>query len=240
MCKCIGQGAINNHNLRPLIQTSAKYKNTETNYSTRPIKIRSIDYSNLNHMRPILRLISSRHQSAHLVNLLRQPKHHICTSKIMATTAPRLEHPGPIHPAKVEKHGVKPSIARPVRIAVYDPRDHEAPAILHEPRQYIVDNAKASAAILISGAGGGVSGPAGTSISLKSLSTLRITNLTKRNIPLPRRQTRHAPVHPLHQTRLPRTRPNKLLFRRRNRRNGLSRRRILLQTFRACWMVLWR
>jgi hypothetical protein len=81
----------------------------------------------------------------------------------MATTAPRLEHPGPIHPAKVEKHGVKPSIARPVRIAVYDPQDHEAPAILHEPRQYTVDNAKASAAILISGAGGGVSGPAGTS-----------------------------------------------------------------------------
>lgn len=86
----------------------------------------------------------------------------------MATTAPRLEHPGPIHPAKVEKHVVKPSIARPVRIAVYDPRDHEAPAILHEPRQYTVGNAKAAAVILISGAGGGVSGPAGTSINPKT------------------------------------------------------------------------
>lgn len=80
----------------------------------------------------------------------------------MATTAPRLEHPGPVHPAQVEKHGIKPSIARPIRIAVFDPRNHEAPAILHEPRQYTVDNAKASAVILISGAGGGVSGPAGT------------------------------------------------------------------------------
>ncbi|KUL83090.1 hypothetical protein ZTR_11189 [Talaromyces verruculosus] len=84
----------------------------------------------------------------------------------MATTASRLEYPGPIHPAKVDKHGVKPSIARPVRIAVYDPQDHEAPAILHEPRQYTVDNAKASAVILISGAGGGVSGPAGMYPSL--------------------------------------------------------------------------
>lgn len=79
----------------------------------------------------------------------------------MAATASRLPNPGPIHPAKVAKNGVKPSIARPVRIAVFDPRDHEAPAILHEPRQYTVDDAKASAVILISGAGGGVSGPAG-------------------------------------------------------------------------------
>lgn len=91
----------------------------------------------------------------------------------MATTVSRFEHPGPLHPAKVEKHGVKSSIARSIRIAVYDPRDHEAPAILHEPRQYTVDNAKASAVILISGAGGGVSGPAGTSTSLKHLPLTR-------------------------------------------------------------------
>lgn len=198
-------------------------------------------------MRPTPKLIpsiagirSTRHQSIHLIKLLRQPKHHISTSRIMATTAPRLEHPGPLHPAKVEKQGVKPSIARPVRIAVYDPRGHEAPAILHEPRQYTVDNARASAVILISGAGGGVSGPAGTSLPLKSISSLHITNLKERNIPLPRRQTRHAPLHSLHQTRLPRTRPNNLLLRRRSGRNGLSRRRILLKTLRACRMVLWR
>jgi hypothetical protein len=83
------------------------------------------------------------------------------TEGSMAATASRLPNPGPIHPAKVTRNGIKPSVARPIRLAVYDPRDHEAPAILHEPRQYTVDNAKASAVILISGAGGGVSGPAG-------------------------------------------------------------------------------
>ncbi|CRG92036.1 hypothetical protein PISL3812_09091 [Talaromyces islandicus] len=84
----------------------------------------------------------------------------------MATTASRLPNPGPIHPARVDKRAIKPSIARPVRIAVHDPRDHEAPAILHQPKRYTAQDAKSAAVILVSGAGGGVSGPAGMYPSL--------------------------------------------------------------------------
>lgn len=47
-----------------------------------------------------------------------------------------------------------------------DPRDHEAPAILHQPKRYTAQDAKSSAVILVSGAGGGVSGPAGMYPSL--------------------------------------------------------------------------
>ncbi|KAL1997663.1 hypothetical protein VTN02DRAFT_1160 [Thermoascus thermophilus] len=62
---------------------------------------------------------------------------------------------GPIHPAKVEKSAVKPSIARKIAIRVLDPLDHDAPAILHEPRSYNATQANGSAVVLISGAGGG-------------------------------------------------------------------------------------
>lgn len=79
----------------------------------------------------------------------------------MATTIDRLQHPGPIHPPKVAQSAIKPSVARPIRIRVIDPLDHEAPAILHEPRSYSAREANEAAAILISGAGGGTSGPAG-------------------------------------------------------------------------------
>ncbi|KAH3328609.1 hypothetical protein KXW13_000582 [Aspergillus fumigatus] len=65
----------------------------------------------------------------------------------------------PVHPPKVEKRAIKPSIARHVNIRVNDPLDHDAPAILHEPRSYNFNESKGSAVVLVSGAGGGVSGP---------------------------------------------------------------------------------
>ncbi|PKX91026.1 uncharacterized protein P174DRAFT_463177 [Aspergillus novofumigatus IBT 16806] len=62
-------------------------------------------------------------------------------------------------PTLVEKRAIKPSIARHVNIRVNDPLDHDAPAILHEPRSYSFNESKGSAVVLVSGAGGGVSGP---------------------------------------------------------------------------------
>ena len=80
----------------------------------------------------------------------------------MATVQHRpLHNLGPIHPPRVEKRATKPSVARHVDIRVSDPADHEAPAILHEPRSYTTTESKGAAVVLISGAGGGVSGPAG-------------------------------------------------------------------------------
>lgn len=69
---------------------------------------------------------------------------------------------GPIHPPKVDKRAIKPSLARHVKVPVKDPLDHEAPAILHEPRSYNAMQANGVAVILVSGAGGGVSGPSGS------------------------------------------------------------------------------
>lgn len=74
----------------------------------------------------------------------------------------------PVHPPKVEKRAIKPSIARHVNIRVNDPLDHDAPAILHEPRSYNFNESKGSAVVLVSGAGGGVSGP-GSILSLPTL-----------------------------------------------------------------------
>lgn len=90
-----------------------------------------------------------------------------------------LSHPpaslGPLHPAKAQTAAVKPSVAKSIGIRVKDPLDHEAPAILHEPRNYNRQQANESAVVLISGAGGGVSGPAGMS-SLSSLLFLYVNN----------------------------------------------------------------
>lgn len=72
---------------------------------------------------------------------------------------------GPLHPPRVEPHTIKPSLASHIEIPVMDPLDHHAPAILHEPRSYKSAEAKWSGVVLISGAGGGVSGPAGRAIS---------------------------------------------------------------------------
>jgi pimeloyl-ACP methyl ester carboxylesterase len=77
-----------------------------------------------------------------------------------------LHNLGPVHPPKVERRAIKPAIARNVTIRVQDPLDHDAPAILHEPRSYNLTEAKGAAVVLVSGAGGGVSGPAGIYLSL--------------------------------------------------------------------------
>ena len=74
----------------------------------------------------------------------------------------KLDTAGPIHPPGGDKAAVKPSVARRIRIKVLDPLDHEAPAILHEPRSYNAKQANQAGVIMVSGAGGGVSGPAGT------------------------------------------------------------------------------
>lgn len=82
-----------------------------------------------------------------------------------------LQDLGPVHPPLVEKNAIQPSPARRVEIRVKDPLDHSAPAILHEPpRTSRPEEAKSSSAvIMVSGAGGGVSGPAG---NLKKLFVL--------------------------------------------------------------------
>ena len=60
---------------------------------------------------------------------------------------------GPVHPPKVDKRAIKPSIAKHIQISVKDPLDHEAPAIIHEPRSYNVKQANGAAVVLVSGAG---------------------------------------------------------------------------------------
>jgi dienelactone hydrolase len=80
----------------------------------------------------------------------------------MTTVQPHtLKSLGPIHPPKAEKRAVKPTVARHIQIPVRDPLNHEAPAIIHEPRSYSTQQAQGAAVVLVSGAGGGVSGPSG-------------------------------------------------------------------------------
>ncbi|KAM0097130.1 hypothetical protein ACP6JE_008348 [Aspergillus fumigatus] len=80
----------------------------------------------------------------------------------------------PVHPPKVEKRATKPSIARHVNIRVNDPLDHDAPAILHEPRSYNFNESKGSAVVLVSGAGGGVSGPGNKLALLLGIPSIRL------------------------------------------------------------------
>lgn len=68
---------------------------------------------------------------------------------------------GPIHPPRLGGRRAEEVQAGHVKIQVKDPLDHEAPAILHEPRDYDAAEVGDAAVILISGAGGGVSGPSG-------------------------------------------------------------------------------
>ncbi|KAI0359545.1 alpha/beta-hydrolase [Trametes cingulata] len=72
----------------------------------------------------------------------------------------------PLHPPNLGRLATQAAFTRNVEIKVEDPLDHAAPAILHEPRDYDPVHAKNGAVILISGAGGGVSGPAGIYPSL--------------------------------------------------------------------------
>ncbi|KAL5045598.1 hypothetical protein BDW71DRAFT_198105 [Aspergillus fruticulosus] len=73
---------------------------------------------------------------------------------------------GPVHPPKLGRLRANEVDAHPISIPVHDPLDHEAPAILHSPRDYDRAEARNAAVILISGAGGGVSGPSGIYPSL--------------------------------------------------------------------------
>ncbi|KAI9376154.1 Alpha/Beta hydrolase protein [Aspergillus egyptiacus] len=73
---------------------------------------------------------------------------------------------GPMHPPNLSAIRAKEVRARHVQITVHDPLDHEAPAILHEPKNFDSSKGKRAAVILISGAGGGVSGPSGIYPSL--------------------------------------------------------------------------
>lgn len=72
-----------------------------------------------------------------------------------------LSNLGPVHPPKLADISASEVNARRITIEVHDPLDHEAPAILHEPRDYDPDEVTGAAVILVSGAGGGVSGPSG-------------------------------------------------------------------------------
>ncbi|KAL3481317.1 Alpha/Beta hydrolase protein [Aspergillus californicus] len=84
----------------------------------------------------------------------------------MTTAAHSLSSLGPMHPRKIAGVRANEVNAHHVAISVRDPLDHEAPAILHEPRDYDASMTKHAAVILISGAGGGVSGPSGIYPSL--------------------------------------------------------------------------
>ncbi|RAL15904.1 uncharacterized protein BO97DRAFT_403120 [Aspergillus homomorphus CBS 101889] len=81
-----------------------------------------------------------------------------------------IHHPlsslGPLHPPQAPTTTHQASLAQRIRIVVHDPHDHEAPAILHQPRNYNAREVHGAAVILISGAGGGVSGPSGIYPSL--------------------------------------------------------------------------
>ncbi|KAL4784145.1 Alpha/Beta hydrolase protein [Aspergillus varians] len=73
---------------------------------------------------------------------------------------------GPVHPPNLGSIRASEVHAREVQIEVHDPLDHQAPAMLYEPRDYDVDEVRNAAIVLISGAGGGVSGPSGIYPSL--------------------------------------------------------------------------
>lgn len=81
----------------------------------------------------------------------------------MTTVGPcSLNDLGPVpDPPNADTDAVKPSTARHIKIRIKDPQDHYLPAILHEPRNYSAEQAHASGVILVSGAGGGISGPGG-------------------------------------------------------------------------------
>lgn len=82
---------------------------------------------------------------------------------------------GLFHPPKVDRQAIKPSIAGRITIKVTDPLDHEVPAILHEPRTTPTTRQPPSAVVLVSGAGGGVAGPAGIYPSLADKITLLLS-----------------------------------------------------------------
>lgn len=85
----------------------------------------------------------------------------------MTTSPPHhpLETLGPIHPPIIESQPTSPTRAKPIHIPVSDPLNQQAPAILHSPIS-TSNTTQTCGTILVSGAGGGVSGPAGIYPSL--------------------------------------------------------------------------
>ena len=88
----------------------------------------------------------------------------------MVVTHHPLSSLNPLHPPKANNllsTGFA-SNARRIQITVKDPLDHEAPAILHTHPDFdaLRQNGgyAGGAAVLISGAGGGVSGPSGRNL----------------------------------------------------------------------------
>ncbi|KAJ5660385.1 hypothetical protein N7507_006836 [Penicillium longicatenatum] len=83
-----------------------------------------------------------------------------------------LQNIGPMHPPQIDPSTPKLCIANKVNIKVSDPQDRYAPAIIHEPpiiyqaQSYNQADKRTSAVALVSGAGGGVSGPGGIYPSL--------------------------------------------------------------------------
>ncbi|PYH40797.1 uncharacterized protein BP01DRAFT_408871 [Aspergillus saccharolyticus JOP 1030-1] len=92
----------------------------------------------------------------------------------MATVHHSLSSLGPLHAAQAPTSLPTAPIVERIRIIVHDPHDHEAPAILHQPRIYNAREVDGAAVILISGAGGGVSGPSGIYPSLADKLSLRL------------------------------------------------------------------
>jgi hypothetical protein len=90
----------------------------------------------------------------------------------------------PLHPPNAAQSHLKRSLARNIEIPVHDPLDHAAPAILHEPTTYISSIAKGAAVVLISGAGGGVSGPAGEPNLLCMIATISMADRTRTSLSL--------------------------------------------------------
>lgn len=103
-------------------------------------------------------------------------------------------------PPKLGSIRAEEVIARHVTIKVKDPLDHDAPAILHEPRDYDAAEVRNGAVIMISGAGGGVSGPSGITSRFNRREKLWFILTADRDISVPRRQARNPHRSPCHPT----------------------------------------
>ncbi|KAJ5765671.1 hypothetical protein N7520_005230 [Penicillium odoratum] len=83
-----------------------------------------------------------------------------------------LKNIGPLHAPAIDPSTPKLCIANKVNIKVSEPQGHYTPAIIHEPpiiyqsQSYNQFDKRTGAVVLVSGAGGGVSGPGGIYPSL--------------------------------------------------------------------------
>ncbi|KAJ5936655.1 Alpha/Beta hydrolase protein [Penicillium verhagenii] len=111
-----------------------------------------------------------------------------------------LSNIGPMHAPQIDPSTPKLCIANKVNIKVCDPQDSFAPSIIHEPpiiyevQSYNKSDKRTSAVVLVSGAGGGVSGPAGN-IHQPSNPTLPPTSF-ETNLHRPTNSQPHAGIYP--------------------------------------------